>query len=195
MQSAAVFFDRDNTLNVDPGYLGEPEKVQLFEGVEEGIYKLKNEFNFRIIVITNQSGITRGLITHEQVQLVNKKINKLLEKYNTKIDSFYYCPYHPDFNSPEKTDCRKPSPKLVFQAAEEFDIDLSRSYFVGDMPSDIECGINAGLKTILINYKNASDKIISLKKRNKTPNFITDNFLNVCNFIIDDFRGGNQFAN
>ena len=195
MQSAAVFFDRDNTLNIDPGYLGEPEKVQLFEGVEEGIYKLKNEFNFRIIVITNQSGITRGLITHEQVQLVNKKINKLLEKYNTKVDSFYYCPFHPDFDPPEKIDCRKPSPKLVFQAAEEFNIDLNRSYFVGDMPSDIECGINAGLKTVLINYKNDSDKIISLKKRNKTPNFITDNFLNVCDFIIDDFRGGNQFAN
>ncbi len=83
MQSAAVFFDRDNTLNIDPGYLGEPEKVQLFEGVEEGIYKLKNEFNFRIIVITNQSGITRGLITHEQVQLVNKKINKFSNDTNT----------------------------------------------------------------------------------------------------------------
>lgn len=195
MQPVAVFFDRDNTLNIDPGYLGEPEKVQLFEGVAEGIYKLKKELNFKIIVISNQSGIARGLITHEQVQLVNNKINELLEKKNTEIDKFYYCPFHPDFNRPDKTDCRKPSPKLVLQAAEEFNIDLSRSYFVGDMPSDIECGINAGLKTILISYKNDSEKIISLKKRNKTPNFVTDNFLNVCNFIINDFRGGNQFAN
>ncbi len=195
MQPVAVFFDRDNTLNLDPGYLGDPEKVQLFEGVAEGINKLKKELNFKIIVISNQSGIARGLITHKQVQLVNNKINELLEKYNTKVDKFYFCPFHPDFNQPEITDCRKPSPKLVFQAAEEFNIDLSRSYFVGDMPSDIECGINAGLKTILINYKNDSEKIISLKKRNKTPNFITDNFLNVCNFIIDDFRRGNQFAN
>jgi len=192
---SAVFFDRDNTLNADPGYLGDPKKVQLFEGVSEGIYKLKNEFNFRIIVISNQSGITRGIITHEQVQLVNNKINQLLEKNNTRIDGFYYCPYHPDFDPIEKTDCRKPSPKMVYLAAQEFDIDLNKSYFVGDMPSDIQCGINAGMKTVLINYENDSEKIISLKKRNKTPNFITDNFLNACNFIIDDFLGGNQFAN
>lgn len=188
MQPIAVFFDRDNTLNIDSGYLGAPEKVQLFEGVVEGITILKKELNVKIIVISNQSGIGRGLITHEQVQLVNNKINELLE---TEVDRFYYCPFHPDFNQPEKADCLKPSPKLVFQAAEEF----NRSYFVGDMPSDIECGINAGIKTILINYKNNSDKIISLKKRNKTPNFITDNYLNVCDFIIDNFRGGNQFAN
>lgn len=190
MQFPAVFFDRDNTLNIDPGYLGDPDSVQLFNGVGEGIYKLKNECNFKIIVISNQSGITRGLITHQQVQLVNNKINEILKKFDTKIDGFYYCPYHPEFDSKEKIECRKPSPKLVYQAAEENGIDLSRSYFVGDMPSDIECGVNANLKTVLIDSKNDNGKIISLKKRNKTPNFITDNFLNACNFIIEDFSGG-----
>ncbi|NOX66976.1 MAG: HAD family hydrolase [Chlorobi bacterium] len=192
MQSAAVFFDRDNTLNIDPGYLGNPEEVKLFEGVGEGIYKLKNECGFKIIVVSNQSGISRGLITHNQVKSVNNRINELLKEYNTSVDAFYYCPYHPEFNSPEKSQCRKPSPQMILQAAEDLDIDLSRSYLVGDSSSDIESGINAGLKTILINYENDNEKIISLKKRNKTPNFTTCIFLNACNYIIDDSIRGNQ---
>jgi len=190
MQSAAVFFDRDNTLNIDPGYLGDPDKVELFEGVGEGIYKLKNECGFKIIVVSNQSGISRGLLTHNKVESVNNRINELLKEYNTTIDAFYYCPYHPEFDSPEKTVCRKPSPQMVLKAAEDFNIDLNRSYFVGDSESDIECGINAGLKTILINYENDNEKIISLKKRNKTPNFTTCIFLNACDYIIDDFMRG-----
>ena len=106
MNRKAVFLDRDGTLNVDPGYLGEPEKVELYPGVGKGIAALK-ENGYRIIVISNQSGITRGLITEEQVRAVNEKINSILrEENNTSIDAFYYCPYHPDFDDAEKTKCR-----------------------------------------------------------------------------------------
>ncbi len=187
MLTPAVFFDRDNTLNEDTGYLGNPEEVKLFEGVGVGIKKLKDEYGFRIIVISNQSGIARGIITENQVNMVNNKINQLLSEFSTSIDAFYFCPFHPDFDPPEKTLCRKPSPLLVFKAAEELELDLERSYFAGDMVTDIECGINAKLKTILIDYKNDEDKIISLKMKNKTPNFNTNNFLNACDFIINDF--------
>jgi D-glycero-D-manno-heptose 1,7-bisphosphate phosphatase len=195
MLNQAVFFDRDNTLNYDPGYLSDPEQVKLFDGVGEGIAKLKNEFNFKIIVISNQSGIARGYFTKNEVDIINNKINSILSQtYNTSIDAFYYCPFHPDFSSEEESKCRKPSPMLVFKAADELKLDLNKSYFVGDAVSDIECGINAGLKTILIDYQNDSGKIISLKKRNKTPNFIARNFFNACDFIITDFIGGKPIA-
>ncbi|PIQ08480.1 MAG: hypothetical protein COW71_11570 [Ignavibacteriales bacterium CG18_big_fil_WC_8_21_14_2_50_31_20] len=195
MSNPAVFFDRDNTLNFDPGYLSDPNLVNLFEGVGEGIAKLRNDFNFKIIVISNQSGISRGYFTESDVLAVNEKINLILKmQFNTEIDAFYFCPFHPDFSTEEESKCRKPSPLLVFKAANDLDIDLRKSYFVGDSISDIECGINANLKTVLVNYKNDLGKIISLKNRNKTPNFIAQNFLNVCNLIIEDFTGGKSLV-
>ena len=195
MSNPAVFFDRDNTLNFDPGYLSNPNLVNLFEGVGEGIAKLRNDFNFKIIVISNQSGISRGYFTESDVLAVNEKINLILKmQFNTEIDAFYFCPFHPDFSTEEESKCRKPSPLLVFKAANDLDIDLRKSYFVGDSISDIECGINANLKTVLVNYKNDLGKIISLKNRNKTPNFIVQNFLNACNLIIEDFTGGKSLV-
>jgi len=191
MLNPAVFFDRDNTLNFDPGYLSDPNLVSLFDGVGEGIAKLKTNFHFKVIVISNQSGIARGYFTEKDVFAVNEKINSILKsQYNTEIDAFYFCPFHPDFNSEEDSKCRKPSPLLVFKAAKELDIDLTKSYFVGDSISDIECGINANLKTVLVNYKNEIGKIISLKNINKTPTFTVGNFLSACNLIIEDFTGG-----
>jgi len=193
MSFPAVFFDRDNTLNFDPGYLSDPKLVNLFDGVGEGISKLKNDLGFKIIVISNQSGIARGFFSKSEVDTVNKKINQiLLKENNVKIDAFYYCPFHPDFSSVEESKCRKPSPMMVFLAAQEMSIDLSKSYFVGDQPSDIECGTNAGLKTVLINYKNDEEKI-TLLKDNK-PNFIIDDFLKACDFIITDYNGGKTFV-
>lgn len=190
MPNHAVFFDRDNTLNYDPGYLGDPNLVELFPGVGEGINRLQKENNFKIIVISNQSGISRGILTTQQVDEVNDKINEILIPFDCRIDAFYYCPYHPDFSSVDDSKCRKPSPQLVLKAAEEYGIDLSSSYFVGDKPSDVECGINAGLKTVLTNYENDNDKINLLKNEKKTPNFIAYNFLDACDFIISDFDGG-----
>lgn len=189
MSHHAVFFDRDNTLNYDPGYLDNPDKVKLFPGVPDGIARLRNEFGFKIIVVSNQSGITRGFFSHETVRTIHKRLNELLEVYNTRIDAFYYCPYHPEFDPPEKTICRKPSPYMVVKAADDLKIDLSRSYLVGDKPSDIICAYNAGVKSILVNYNNNEEPIIVLKKDGKTPNFIASNFLDVCDFIISDIHG------
>ena len=148
MPNNAIFLDRDGTINDDPGYLGEPNKVVLLPGAGEGLSILKKRYNFKLIVISNQSGIVRGILTNEMVKNINNKINELLEKFNVQIDDFYYCPYHPEFSSEEECRCRKPSPMLIKVAAVEHNIDLSKSYFIGDMVTDIECGKNAGLKTI-----------------------------------------------
>ncbi len=191
MSNYAVFLDRDGTINEDPGYLGDPEKVKLYPGTGEALFKLKNNLNFKLIVISNQSGIARGILTDNMVNEVNKKINQLLSEKNTSIDAFYYCPAHPDYNTEEECSCRKPSPDLVYKAAEDFNIDLKKSYFIGDNISDIECGINAGTKTILVRTGYGEESFYMLQKQNKFPTFVAQNILEACNFIEKDFSGEN----
>ncbi len=185
----AIFLDRDGTINIDTGYIGDVNLVSLYPGVAEGIKKLKDQLGFIIIVISNQSGITRGLITSKDVDKVNNRINKLLQLSKTNIDDFYYCPYHPDYDSQEKCKCRKPSPQLVFESAMKFNIELTQSYFAGDKISDIECGINAGLKTILITNSLNEAEINQLQNSQNSPNFVADNFLAFVDFIEKDSRG------
>ena len=183
MKSIAIFLDRDGTINYDTGYLGNPDDVKLYPGVSEGIKLLKNKYELKIIVISNQSGITRGLITVEDVEKVNKKINNILLRDNTFIDDFFYCPYHPDYDSPNKCKCRKPSAQMVFEAASKYMIDLEKSFFVGDKESDIECSKNAGTSSILLSTTMHEKEIIMLKNSKNSPNFIAYNFLDAVRFI------------
>jgi len=191
MLSCAVFLDRDGTINEDPGYLGEPSNVKLFPGAAKALANLKSKLDCKLIVISNQSGIARGVITKQMVENVNEKINELLLVEQTSIDAFYYCPYHPDYNSEEECECRKPSPKLIFKAAKDFQIDLAKSYFVGDTSSDVICGFNAGLKTVLVKTGYGMESISILQKQNKIPTFVAENLEQACKFIIKDFSGEN----
>jgi len=190
MKHHAIFLDRDGTINHDSGYIKDPSEVVLLSGVSEGIKKLKNEYAFKAIVISNQAGVSKGIMTIGDVDSVNDRINHLLKKNGTEIDAFYYCPFHPDFDPPEKSNCRKPSPVMIVQAAEEHEIDISKSYMIGDKASDIECGINAGVKTVLINSEDNRNEISILHNLGKKPNFTAANFKEVCDFIINDFSGG-----
>ncbi len=183
MKNKAIFLDRDGTINIDTGYIGNPNLIKLYSGVAEGIKLLKEKYGFLMVVISNQSGITRGLITKEDVDKVNKKINEILEIHETKIDAFYYCPYHPEFDSEEKVRCRKPSPQMVFKAAKELNIDLNNSFLIGDKVSDVECGINSGVNSILITNTISNVELNELKYSQKSPNFITSNFLDAVNYI------------
>ena len=189
MPNFGVFLDRDGTLNEDPGYLGDPELLILYPETGKALSVLKNELNFKLIVISNQSGIARGLITKEKVDAVNSKLNELLLKDNVQIDAFYYCPHHPDFSTEEECSCRKPSPELVLRSAIDFNIDLSKSYFVGDTVSDIECGLNANLKTILVKTGYGEESFSILQKLNKIPTFVAENIFDASKFIHKDFAG------
>ena len=185
MSNLAVFLDRDGTLNEDPGYISDPEKVVLFPETGEALALLK-KYGFLLIVISNQSGIARGLMTSKEVDAVNDKINQLLSEFKVKIDAFYYCPAHPDFSSEEECECRKPSPNLLLEAAGEFNVDLSKSYIIGDLNSDIECGKNAGIKTILVRTGKGKESFSILQKDNNFPTFVAENLLNASNFILGD---------
>lgn len=191
----AIFLDRDGTINEDPGYLNNPNLIKLFPGVGEALYKLKKQYNFLLIVISNQSGIARGFITKEQVEAVNEEINNILiTNYSVKVDRFYYCPYHPDYSTPEECSCRKPSPQMIFEAQNEFNIDLSKSYLIGDSYTDILCGINAGVKSILVKTGYGSEHISILEKENILFNFTAKNFEEAANFVINDFIGEIKIA-
>ena len=189
MSNFAVFFDRDGTLNEDPGYLGDPDSLKLYPDIGKALSDLKKKLNPKFIVISNQSGIARGILTDEMVKSVNEKINTVLAENGVAIDAFYYCPHHPDFSEKKDCSCRKPSPELVLKAAKDFNIDLSHSFLVGDSVSDIECGKNAGVKTILIKTGYGEESLSMLQNQNNFPTFVAQNMLEVNNIIQKDFIG------
>ncbi|MBK7498249.1 MAG: HAD family hydrolase [Ignavibacteriales bacterium] len=189
MLSKAVFLDRDGTLNYDPGYLGNPNDLELFSDTGNVLAALKNKFQFKLIVISNQAGIARGIITEEQVISVNNELNKKLSEFNVQIDAFYYCPFHPDFSSEEDCLCRKPSPKMILDAANDLNIDLSKSYFVGDTAADIIAGLTIQLKTILVKTGKGAESISILQNENNFPSFVAENLTEAYKFIINDSTG------
>lgn len=189
MLSKAVFLDRDGTLNFDPGYLGDPLDLELFSDTGVILSELKNKFQFKLIIISNQAGIARGLITEEQVISVNNELNRKLLEFNVQIDAFYYCPFHPDFSSKEDCLCRKPSPKMILDAANDLNIDLSKSYFIGDTAADIIAGLTAQLKTILVKTGKGAESISILQNENIFPSFVANNLTEAYKFIINDSTG------
>lgn len=189
MFSKAVFLDRDGTLNYDPGYLGNPNDLELFSDTGNVLAALKNKFQFKLIVISNQAGIARGIITEEQVISVNNELNKKLSEFNVQIDAFYYCPFHPDFSSEEDCLCRKPSPKMILDASNDLNIDLSKSYFVGDTAADIIAGLTVQLKTILVKTGKGVESISILQNGNNFPSFVAENLTEAYKFIINDSTG------
>ena len=139
----AVFFDRDGTLIEEAHYCADPARVAILPGVPEALMRLK-QAGFLTFVITNQSGIGRGLITEAQYRAVEAEM--LRQAGVGAIDGVYFCPDPPDRASPR----RKPEPGMVLEAAAGHHIDLARSFFVGDKSSDMDCGRRAGTRTILV---------------------------------------------
>ena len=135
MASRAVFLDRDGTVVDDPGFLHEPGKVKLLPGAAQAIKKL-NEHGFLVIIVTNQSGIARGLYTVEDYEGVQRRLIELLEKQGAHIDGAYFCPHHPQFTG--RCDCRKPGSKLFQEAQRALDIDFTHSWWIGDRLSDVQ---------------------------------------------------------
>lgn len=141
----AVFLDRDGTIIFDHGYLKEARQVRLLEGAGEALAKLKTR-GFALVLVSNQSGIGRGLITQDQAQQVHQAVVERLAEYGVRLDAVFYCPHTPA----EACRCRKPSPEPFLQAARELDLDLAYSFMVGDQATDMEAGKRAGCRTILL---------------------------------------------
>ncbi len=148
----AVFLDRDGTLIAERNYLCRPEDVVLLPGAAEAVGRL-NRAGFRVVVVTNQSGVARGFFGLEQVDRVHRHIDRLLARHGAVIDAYYVCPHHPAAGEPpwrRDCACRKPKPGLLLQAAAAMHLDLSRSFMIGDKLADVEAGRAAGCRPILV---------------------------------------------
>lgn len=152
----AVFLDRDGTINKYVGFLRNIDKFELLDGVSEAIRKI-NESGYLAIVVTNQPVIARGEVSFAELEEIHDKMETLLGKDGAYLDAIYYCPHHPHKGYEGERlelkidcDCRKPKPGMLLEAANQFNVDLSQSWMIGDGENDIKAGINAGCKTVLI---------------------------------------------
>lgn len=160
----AVFLDRDGTINVEKEYLHRPEEFEFIPGVPEAIRLLRTA-GFRVIVVTNQSGVARGYYDEQAVEVLHRHLDGELARYDTGVDAYYFCPHHPvEGIGPYRTvcDCRKPLPGMLVQAASDFGLDLATSYIVGDKLADVEAGLAAGCRPVLVRTgygERASEKV------------------------------------
>lgn len=147
-----IFLDRDGNINVEVDYLHKPEDFRFEKNADKAI-KIFNDMGYKVIVITNQSGVARGYYTEEDVVKLHEYMDGLLKDIGAKVDAYYYCPHHPEKGIGKyKTDCkcRKPELGMFLQAKEEFDVDFENSMIVGDKLSDVEAGLRLGMKSILV---------------------------------------------
>ncbi|MHC4124433.1 MAG: D-glycero-alpha-D-manno-heptose-1,7-bisphosphate 7-phosphatase, partial [Planctomycetota bacterium] len=152
MSNKAIFLDRDDTLIEDPGYINNPDQVELIAGVTDALIELR-KMGYKLVVVSNQSGVARGIITEKAIAEIHSRLEELLIKNGAVIDKIYYCPYHPDGVVPKyrkKSNLRKPSPGMILKACDEMNIDANQSWMIGNNDSDIEAGLKAGCKTVLI---------------------------------------------
>lgn len=187
MSDKAIFLDRDNTLVEDTGYINSPEQVKLLDGVAEALIELKG-LGYKLIVVTNQSAVARGIVTEKVLGEIHKRLKQLLNEKNAFLDRIYYCPYHPDgvvAKYRKESDCRKPNPGMLLKAAEEMNIDLGQSWCVGNSISDTEAGLRAGCKTILIDLPSHQQQLEPGQPR---PDYKAVNIKETVNIIKKHHR-------
>ena len=172
----AVFLDRDGTIAPDVPYCSRPEDFQLYPEAGSAI-KLLKENGFKVVIITNQSGIARGYFTEETLGKIHNKMRSELKRCGVELDAIYYCSHHPD----DRCDCRKPNTALFLRAQEDINLDFTQSYVVGDMGLDISAGKKIGCKTVLITHGNgdSADPVIK-------PDYVAADMLDAAKWILSN---------
>lgn len=152
MSLPTIFIDRDGTLVEARHYPSRPEDLLLYDGIGDELRHLQ-EHGFLLVVITNQSGIARGYFDETDLERMHDHLRNELSRFGVTLDGIYFCPHHIEGVIPHLSvacDCRKPSPGMLLRAAADLDIDLGRSWFIGDILDDVEAGNRAGCRTILV---------------------------------------------
>ena len=187
----AVFLDRDGTVNEEVGYLKDLGQLRLIPGAGSAIRRL-HDAGLTVVLITNQSGVARGYFTESFVHDTHALLEKMLQKEGAQLDGIYYCPHHPTAGNSRYTmmcDCRKPGTGLINQAARDLDIDIQRSYVVGDKWSDIELGQRAGAHCILVRSGFAADDAGNVRPPQvKDPDFVAHTISDAADWIIRDIK-------
>ncbi len=167
-KNKACFLDRDGVLIEEGNYISSPSDVSIFHETIQAL-KILRKNGFKIIVITNQGGVAKGYYKEKSILDVHREIDRQLATAKLKIDKYYYCPHHPEGTVKKYSiacRCRKPAPGLIFNAAKDFDIDLSKSFLIGDKISDIEAAQNAGCSAILVKTGHGQEHIGEAETKN-----------------------------
>jgi D-glycero-D-manno-heptose 1,7-bisphosphate phosphatase len=179
----AVFLDKDGTLVEDVPYNVEPGEMRLAPGVIEGLQALQAA-GYRLIVVSNQSGVARGYFAPEALADVWARLRGLTSEHGIELDAWYYCPHHPEgvvAKFATVCGCRKPAPGLLLEAAADHGIDLGRSWMVGDILNDVEAGHWAGCRSVLIDNGNETEW---LGGPGRTPDFTVRDLAEAASVII-----------
>jgi D-glycero-D-manno-heptose 1,7-bisphosphate phosphatase len=191
MLERAVFLDRDNTIIENDGYLGDPSRVKLLPGAATALAAMR-ALGYRLIVVSNQSGVARGLFDENAVEAVNAEMSRQLqEQAGAYIDASYYCPYHPEASLPEYRvdhDWRKPKPGMLRQAAADFRLDLAQSWMIGDQNRDIGAGAAAGCRTILLKDPDRAPATETDRATNVSPSFVVRTLADAARIIAREGR-------
>ncbi len=189
-KNAAIFLDRDGTINEEVGYLDSPDKLVIFSSAFEAI-RLINQSGLKTIVVTNQAGVARGLFGEDLVETIHAALREALRRNGALIDAFYYCPHHPTEGAPpyrQACDCRKPAPGLFLRAARELNLDLSASWMIGDRYNDIEAAHRAGARGVLVKTGYGADALSGEGPDAETPagrpDLIADDILQAVRLIL-----------
>ena len=181
-----VFLDRDGVVNIDTDLIHRPEDFELYPYAADSIKRL-NKMGFLVVIVTNQSVIARGLCTLEELGNIHKKMETELGADGAFVEAIYFCPHHPHggFEGEIKEykvqcECRKPSPGMLLQAQERYNIDLGQSYLIGDSPRDIEAGANAKVTTIRVKTGHG------MKPHTTIPNHYVDTLVEAVNIIEEN---------
>ncbi len=167
----AVFLDRDGTLMREVNYCADPEQVEIFPGVPEALVRLRAA-GYKLIVISNQAGIGRGYFTEDQYRLVEAEVARAV--LPATFDGVYFCPDHPA----HATERRKPGTGMLKEAQRDHHLDFARSFFIGDKALDVECGRNAGVRTILVKTGYGA------KETHAAPDWIVEDFSAAAEIIL-----------
>ena len=189
-EAKAVFLDRDGTISVEIGYIDNPADLELYPFSGEALSQLRN-MGFKLIVVTNQSGVARGKFTESQVHEVNNMLRRLLQEKEVTLDEIYHCPHIPGGEVAEygiECLCRKPGTDMLMRAKSKYNINLNKSYMVGDKISDVDCGRNAGTKSILVRtgFGVEQEKLLQDRLPNEQPDFIAESLNEAVEWIKND---------
>ncbi|MCK7504330.1 MAG: HAD family hydrolase [Desulfobacterales bacterium] len=191
-KNTAIFLDRDGTINDEVGYLDSADKLRIIPAAFEAV-RLINASGMKAVVITNQAGVAKGLFTEEFVRKINGQIQSALLAQGALIDRFYFCPHHPTEGiDPYRLicDCRKPEPGLLHQAAADLNIDLARSYVIGDRLRDVETAHRAGAKGVLVMTGYGQDLMQEAgpdqANELNQPDYVAQDILEAVHWILKD---------
>ena len=185
MNRVGIFLDRDGTIIKEVDYLHSPSQIQLLAESSEAI-RIANKLGLHLFIVTNQSGIARGLLSEQELEIIHHALITQLNCKDAKIDGLYYCPHHPEVGSDKyriDCECRKPKTGMLRQASKEHGIDLSRSFVIGDKMIDIQTGNNCGARTILVLTGYGEEELTICRLNKIHIDYVATNLIDAVKYI------------